>query len=121
MKNPNDFIDRLWLPRMHRWAQRGLKFVAKDQIEEAVDQELVAEAVEALQTEAGTDNRCARAKSIQSRRNVRVGGRRGEFKYGAAGHVRAGPQTARLCHPCSGLQSIVKTMRKRALPAIIFA
>ena len=36
--------------------------------------------------------RCARAKSIQSRRNVRVG-RHGEFKYGAAGHVRAGPQT----------------------------
>ena len=51
MKNPNDFIDRLWLLRMHRWAQRGLKFVAKDQIEEAVDQELVAEAVEALQTD----------------------------------------------------------------------
>ena len=48
MKNPNDFIDRLWLLRMHRWAQRGLKFLAK--IEEAVDQELVAEAVEALQT-----------------------------------------------------------------------
>jgi hypothetical protein len=38
MKNPNDFIDRLWLLRMHRWAQRGLKFLAKDQIEEAVDQ-----------------------------------------------------------------------------------
>ena len=50
MKNPNDFIDRLWLLRMNRWAQRGLKFLAKDQIEEAVDQELVAEAVEALQT-----------------------------------------------------------------------
>ena len=48
MKNPNDFIDRLWLLRMNRWAQRGLKFLAK--IEEAVDQELVAEAVEALQT-----------------------------------------------------------------------
>ena len=49
-ENPNDFIDRLWLLRMNRWAQRGLKFLAKDQIEEAVDQELVAEAVEALQT-----------------------------------------------------------------------
>jgi len=48
MKNPNDFIDRLWLLRMNRWAQRGLKFLAK--IKEAVDQELVAEAVEALQT-----------------------------------------------------------------------
>jgi hypothetical protein len=48
MKNPNDFIDRLWLLRMHRWAQRGLEFLAKDHA--AVDQELMAEAVEALQT-----------------------------------------------------------------------
>ena len=35
---------------MRGWAQRGLELLAKDQDEEAFDQELVAEAVEALQT-----------------------------------------------------------------------
>jgi hypothetical protein len=34
---------------MRGWAQRGLELLAKDQDEEAFDQELVAEAVEALQ------------------------------------------------------------------------
>jgi hypothetical protein len=52
MKNPNDSIkqSRLWLLQMHEWAQRGLELLAKDQAEEAFDQELAAEAVEALQT-----------------------------------------------------------------------
>ena len=50
MKNPNDFIDRLWLLRMHRWAQRGLELLARDEAEVVCDQELVAEAVQALQT-----------------------------------------------------------------------
>jgi hypothetical protein len=52
MKNPNDSIEqsRLWLLQMHEWAQRGLELLAKDQAEEAFDQELAAEAVEALET-----------------------------------------------------------------------
>jgi hypothetical protein len=52
MKNSNDSIEqsRLWLLRMHRWAQRGLELLAEDEDEEVFDQELAAEAVEALQT-----------------------------------------------------------------------
>jgi hypothetical protein len=52
MKTPNDSIEqsRLWLLQMHGWAQRGLELLAKDQDEEVFDQDLAAEAVEALQT-----------------------------------------------------------------------
>jgi hypothetical protein len=52
MKNPNDSIEqsRLWLLQMHGWAQRGLELLAKDEAEEEFDQELAAEAVEAVQT-----------------------------------------------------------------------
>ena len=50
MKNPNDSIEqsRLWLLQMHRWAQRGLELLARDEAE--VVCELVAEAVQALRT-----------------------------------------------------------------------
>ena len=52
MKNPNDTVEqsRLWLLQMHGWAQRGLELLAQDEAEEEFDQELAAEAVEALQT-----------------------------------------------------------------------
>ena len=52
MKNPNDTVEqsRLWLLQMHGWAQRGLELLVKDEAEEEFDQELAAEAVEALQT-----------------------------------------------------------------------
>ena len=51
MKNPNDYSieqSRLWLLQMHRWAQRGLELLARDEAE--VVCELVAEAVQALRT-----------------------------------------------------------------------
>jgi hypothetical protein len=50
MKHLNDSIEqsRLWLLRMHRCAQRGLDLLAEDEDEEVLDQELAAEAVEAL-------------------------------------------------------------------------